>query len=306
MHRIIGLLVGLVVLSYGQAAKADTIVHLVGGTDYTITSITGLDIGGVLYDVTVHPEGTPFSALPVATPITFSGFAAAAAAVEAITSSVAALGINIPFPGNVVIISGFTDHAVVPYATDGVFVEYAFNFLVGCCGNTSVYVPLFAHPTLPGGPSFNSKDLESGGSSCAPLCPGVPVDSAGPGGGQWVTFERSTVPVPVTIDIIPGKDPNIIKLFSHFVPVAILSTATFDATTVDPASVMLNGTSVRMRGNGATDSQIKDVDKDGDKDLIVKVFTEQMELTNETELELTGSTFGGTMIHGTDTIQIVP
>ena len=69
---------------------------------------------------------------------------------------------------------------------------------------------------------------------------------------------------------------------------------------------MLNGTSVRMRGNGATDSQIKDVDKDGDKDLIVKVFTEQMELTNETELELTGSTFGGTMIHGTDTIQIVP
>ena len=58
-----------------------------------------------------------------------------------------------------------------------------------------------------------------------------------------------------------------------------------------------------MRGNGETASQLRDVDRDGDKDLIVKVFTEQMALTgDEIELELTGSTFGGTMIQGTDSI----
>ena len=117
------------------------------------------------------------------------------------------------------------------------------------------------------------------------------------------------VPEPsiVTIDVKPNSDENTIKLFSRFVPVAILTTDTFDAATVDPSSVTLAGASVRMTGNGETD-QIKDVDKDGDKDPIVKVFTQQMVLTGDGDIEvmLTGTTFGGMMIQGSDTIRIVP
>lgn len=125
-------------------------------------------------------------------------------------------------------------------------------------------------------------------------------------GGKLSIFRADPI-IAVTIDVIPGKDPNIIKLFSRFVSVAILTTATFDAATVDPATILLASASVTMRGNGATASQLKDVDKDGDKDLIVKVFTEETTITDgDVMVTLTGTTFSGTMIQGTDTIQVVP
>ena len=42
-------------------------------------------------------------------------------------------------------------------------------------------------------------------------------------------------------------------------------------------------------------------------DLIVRVFTEQMAITPaDTVAVLTGTTFSGMMIKGTDTIQVVP
>jgi len=55
----------------------------------------------------------------------------------------------------------------------------------------------------------------------------------------------------VAIDIKPGSDPNSINLSSAgVVPVAILSSATFDATQVDPASVTLAGARVKLIGKG--------------------------------------------------------
>ena len=158
------------------------------------------------------------------------------------------------------------------------------------------------------------KGSASGWIFCSSNCS---IDSAFPpateftgsnaGALEFQVCEGQCPDVRVTIDIIPRKDPNIIKLFSHSVSVAILTTETFDAATVDPASVVLACASVRMRGNGRTDSQLKDVDKDGDMDLIVKVFTEQMAITPaDTVAVLTGTTFSGMMIQGTDTIQVVP
>ena len=53
----------------------------------------------------------------------------------------------------------------------------------------------------------------------------------------------------IAIDIKPGSFPNSINLGSNgVVPVAILSTDTFDASTVDPFTVTLAGAAVRMKG----------------------------------------------------------
>ena len=143
---------------------------------------------------------------------------------------------------------------------------------------------------------------------------GLDSSLIGTGVGHWlVRGGATTFPLPplppnqVTIDIVHGKDPNIIKLFSRFVSVAILTTPTFDAATVNPSSVMLAGASVRMRGNGQRESSLKDVDKDGDEDLVMRVSVEQTTITvGDVEATLTGMTFGGTMIEGSDTIQVVP
>jgi hypothetical protein len=112
----------------------------------------------------------------------------------------------------------------------------------------------------------------------------------------------------VSIDIKPGSFPNSINLGSRGrVPVAILSTAAFDARTVDPLSVTLAGASVHVKGKGAATASLEDVDGDGLVDLVVHVDTEALQLTDvDNEAVLTGSTFDGTPIKGTDTIRVVP
>jgi hypothetical protein len=111
----------------------------------------------------------------------------------------------------------------------------------------------------------------------------------------------------VTIDIKPGAEPNSINLFSGVLPVAILTTSSFDAATVNPATVTLAGALARVRGRSTKRGSLEDVDNDGDLDLILHVFTEETALTpGDVEAVLTGRTFAGVMIEGRDSIRIVP
>ncbi len=112
----------------------------------------------------------------------------------------------------------------------------------------------------------------------------------------------------MTIDIKPNSSPNTINLGSGgVVPVAILSSATFDATTVDPLTVTLASAPVKLKGNGTPQVQVQDVNGDGRLDLVIHIQTEALQLSaNDTLAVLEGETFGGAAIVGTDLVRIVP
>jgi hypothetical protein len=118
-------------------------------------------------------------------------------------------------------------------------------------------------------------------------------------------------PVAVDIDIKPGSDPNCFNADDHgVIPVAILGSADFDASTVDPTSIFLDGAGVRVKGKSGNAGSLEDVNNDGFEDLVVQI--EDADGTFEegdTVATLTGNLkeeFGGTPIEGTDTICIVP
>jgi len=108
----------------------------------------------------------------------------------------------------------------------------------------------------------------------------------------------------ITIDIKPGSFPNIINPKSKgVIPVAILTTNTFDATTVDPLSV-------KFGPNGAMEAHrrghIEDANGDGYLDLVLHFGTQAMGIQcGNTSASLTGNTFTGQAIGGSDSIKTV-
>lgn len=110
-----------------------------------------------------------------------------------------------------------------------------------------------------------------------------------------------TVVAIVDTDIKPGSYPNSINLESKgVVPVAVLTTDDFDASSVDPESVA-------FAGAGAVRWTLEDVDGDGDMDMLFHFKTQKLDLT-ETSFwaTLTGTTYAGVVFQGTDTVNIVP
>lgn len=113
----------------------------------------------------------------------------------------------------------------------------------------------------------------------------------------------------VMIDIKPGSDPNSINLGSNGnVPVAIFATESFDATTVDPATLTLADAAVKVRGKKADlMASLEDIDADGLTDLLVHIETEALQLfEGEILAWLEGETFDGMPIRGVDSVRIVP
>jgi hypothetical protein len=72
--------------------------------------------------------------------------------------------------------------------------------------------------------------------------------------GRYIDYLKlESTFVCVSIDIKPGSYPNSINLCSHgVVPVAILSGDGFDATTIDPTSVMFAGALLASPGQPGT------------------------------------------------------
>lgn len=116
--------------------------------------------------------------------------------------------------------------------------------------------------------------------------------------------------IQATIDIKPGSYPNAINLGSHgVIPVAILSSACLDATTVNPDTVELAGAGVAVRGKAdKLMARLEDVNRDGLDDLVIQVETENLVpgLFQDGRVVLTGITYDGFPIKGSDEITIVP
>ena len=124
-----------------------------------------------------------------------------------------------------------------------------------------------------------------------------------------LSIEFSTEQV-VDIDIKPGSDPNSINLCSEGVlPVAVLSSADFDATGVDPETVRLADAGVKMVGkSGKLLCHTEDVNSDGLSDLICQIVVSDLAValgTTDTQATLRAQTFDGAAISGTDSVNIV-
>jgi sugar lactone lactonase YvrE len=131
-----------------------------------------------------------------------------------------------------------------------------------------------------------------------------------PVGPPELTVEEinASMTVTVPIDIKPGTFPNAINQGSNgVVPVAILSTPSFNAQTVDAATVTLASAPVRLTAKSKLLSSFQDVNGDGRLDLVVQVETSALQLSAaDVQAVLEGRTFTGLLIHGVDSIRVVP
>jgi hypothetical protein len=128
----------------------------------------------------------------------------------------------------------------------------------------------------------------------------LPLGSA----SYHVRLRIRTLPKTVQIDIKPGSFPNSINPRSKgVIPVAILTTNSFDANTVDPTTVLFGPTGTEA---ALVHSALEDVDGDGDTDMILHFKTQDTGIVcGATSASLTGETFGGQAIEGSDSVKTV-
>jgi hypothetical protein len=110
----------------------------------------------------------------------------------------------------------------------------------------------------------------------------------------------------VPVDIKPGSFPNRIGWGSgEAVPVAILSTRMFDAGTVDPATVTMDGPAARLKGQLTGRTALEDVNGDGLMDFVVYLTTEALQISEtDADVVVEGMTSGGTSFWGRDTVRV--
>jgi len=111
----------------------------------------------------------------------------------------------------------------------------------------------------------------------------------------------------VEIDIKPGSDQNSINPNSRgVVPVAILGSADFDVTQIDPDTIMFTAVGDFYFDTTPVHFAFEDVNDDGLLDLIAQFLTQSTGITCDTELgEIIGFLVDGAFFFGIDSINPV-
>src|SRR5262245_10914510 len=132
----------------------------------------------------------------------------------------------------------------------------------GACG---MFRGPIGDPYLGGNSFFDSRPNPAGLWVCDCEFAGSPFDLP-----FQTLVESRPSSLSVAIDIQPGSDPNILRLRSAgVIPVAILSSPTFDARTIDPHTVSLAGAGVKTVGKrDRPRCHEQDVNGDGLVDLV--------------------------------------
>ena len=122
---------------------------------------------------------------------------------------------------------------------------------------------------------------------------------------QEGTFDfQIKLPTIVEIDVKPGSFPNSINVKSNgVIPVAVLTTDTFDAMEVDPATVTFGPDSAALAHSTA---HLGDVNNDGDIDLLLHFRTQETGIRcDDIEASVVGQTFDGMPFEASDSIKTV-
>ncbi len=123
-------------------------------------------------------------------------------------------------------------------------------------------------------------------------------------GGFVVEFECQQI----SIDIKPDSSENTINNDGNgVIPVAILTTDSFDASTIDAATASLDGAGARVKGKSGKAGVLTDVDGDGDVDLLLHIQDgDGIYEPGDVLARLTALTHSGDAVYGSDLIRIVP
>jgi uncharacterized delta-60 repeat protein len=139
----------------------------------------------------------------------------------------------------------------------------------------------------------------------------VAAGQGGPGADfALARYEGEPTAIAVSVDVKPGSSRNPVELSSNgVVPVAILTTDGFDATTVDPSSVCFGDAEnpverdcTEAHGTG----HVEDVNGDGRPDLLLHYETTETGIDpGDTTACLSGRTFAGVTAEGCDSITTI-
>jgi len=139
------------------------------------------------------------------------------------------------------------------------------------------------------------------GTNCCPtdaqFLLGFDQGSIGGGGGGGIIFPGSLVliktaliSIPAVIDIKPNDDSNVINLNGNgVIPIAILTTDDFDATQIEPSSIIAEpggGTIAHKKGH------IEDVNGDGRDDLLIHIGKSSLTLKEDGDITISGTKLG--------------
>lgn len=117
-----------------------------------------------------------------------------------------------------------------------------------------------------------------------------------------VAAALSSDAIPITVDLKSGgANNNVNRNSNQDVEVAIFSGSGFDATTIAPATVLLQGVGwavpVKQKGNGEFECEVKDVNHDRLQDLVCKFKIPKNTVgAGETSFLITGATTQGATI----------